>query len=92
MRVCGAFRCLQKLGDPENRAKLHRLAGQSLRAALFAIDHADGRFDDETCFAQGRHGLEQRTSGGDNVLDETDLVAFFVRALDPRASGAEDQS
>src|SRR5437588_7249089 len=82
MRFCGTFWGVLDLARTENRAKLHRLPGQSLHPALLAVDHTDRRVHDETGVANRRNGVEERPAGGDHVLDEADELAVLVSAFE----------
>jgi hypothetical protein len=44
------------------------MARESVGSALLAVDHTDGRTDDETGFADRRDGLDERAARGHDVL------------------------
>src|SRR5688572_8439807 len=82
MRVCGTFTTRQEFSSPIERPQTHAETGESVGPALLAIDHADRISDLETGLTQRADRLEKRTSGGDDVLDQTDELARLERPLD----------
>src|SRR5690348_5645117 len=58
------------------------MARESVGPALLAIDHADGRADDEPGVANRLDGLEQRPAGGHDVLHEADGFDLLEWPLD----------
>ena len=82
MRFCGTFCGISDVARTENRSQLHRFAGQSGAAALFAVDDADRRPHRQAGFTQCCDRIEQRSSGGDHVLHEAHALSFFVGAFE----------
>src|SRR5919197_1813287 len=82
MRLCGDFRGRKEVGGREERSEPHSVAPELLGAALLAIDDADGSPHRQPRRAEGLDRLEQRASGGHNVLDDADRFACCELALD----------
>src|SRR5215469_2466394 len=83
MRFCGDFLALEQLSCPKKGPQTDRVARESVRPALLPVDHTDGRTDDESGLADRRDRLDERTSGGHDVLDQADELALLEGALEP---------
>src|SRR3954451_12682958 len=83
MRLSGTFWQLEQLVRTEERAQLHAGLRQRLRASFLAVDDTGRRAADEAGSADRLDGLEQRTPGGDDVLDEAHPLAPLVDTLEP---------
>ena len=71
------------LSCAEERPEPHRVPGKRIRAAFLAVDNTDRAPYRETTGAQRFDRVEQRTAGGDDVLDETHRLTVRVEAFDP---------
>src|SRR3954449_7970673 len=85
MRFCGGFSHLQELGRTKERPQADGVAGERVHSALLAVDDADRRSALQTGLAQRLDGLDGGAAGGDDVLDQADLLARLEDALEPLA-------
>src|SRR6266487_6121757 len=82
MPFCGGFVQFQQLLGAKERPQTHAEPRERVRAAFLAVDHADCVSDDQTLVSKGRHRFAERTSRGDDVLDEAHQLARLESPLD----------
>ena len=83
MRFCGTFCGILDFERAKNRAQPHRVAGQSIGSALLTVHDADRRAHRQGGFAERGDGVEERSSGGDDILYEANALSFLVDPLQP---------
>src|SRR5262245_44661097 len=82
IRFCGGFLGLEQVSCPEKRPQTDGMARESVGSAFLPIDHTDCGTDYQSGLPDGCDRLEERPTGGDDVLDEADALARFERAFD----------
>src|SRR6188472_1859296 len=82
MRFCGGFLRWKQVSCSKKRHQTHSAARESVHSALFAIQHADCDSALETGLADGLDRVQQRTAGGDNVLDQADSLTGLEGAFE----------
>ena len=75
MRLCGGFWGFGDLRRSKKRVQAHRVARESVDAALVTINHADRIRAAEAGLPERLHRLDGGTAGGDHVLDEAHRFA-----------------
>ena len=89
MRFCGVFPHIQELTCHENGPKRHRMAGERVRSAFLAVDHADRRVDRQTDFAERALQLlvgqrvERRMSRASGSRRSASGEPFASETIDP---------
>src|SRR6186997_1275968 len=82
MRFCGGFLRWKQVSCSKKRHQTHSAARESVHSALLAIQHADCDSALETGLADGLDRVQQRTAGGDNVLDQADSLTGLEGAFE----------